>query len=118
MAQAIAGGVQGFFLTVLEMYLYIYLFSFDVVALTPLLDCIWYILAIIFTPVLFGILSYVDISNKKKVFILFEIIGLAKFWSFATFDALVVYIIISLVSIFISLYAGEDYSWFRVLKSS
>lgn len=118
MAQAIAGGVQGFILTVFEMYLYIYLFNFDVVALTPLIDCLWYILAIIFTPILFGILSYISRSHKKRIFILFEIIGLVKFWTFAPFNGLIVYIIISLVSIFISLYAGEDYCWFRVLKSS
>ena len=66
LAQAIAGGVQGFFLTVLEMYLFINLFNFNVFGLTPLLDSIWFILAIIFTPVILGFLSYSDILNKKK----------------------------------------------------
>ena len=38
LAQAIAGGVQGFFLTVLEMYLFISLFNFNAGNLVPLID--------------------------------------------------------------------------------
>ena len=118
MAQAIAGGVQGFFLTVLEMYLFIYLFNFNVVALTPLIDCIWYILAIIFVPIILGILSYIDVSNKKIVFALAIILGLIGFFSFAPFSAFLIFVLITLTSILVSLYAGVDYAWFNVLKSS
>lgn len=118
MAQAIAGGVQGFFLTVLEMYLFINIFNFNVLPLTPLADCIWYILAIIFTPIAFGILSYSDISNKKRWFILAEIVGLIFFFVFSQFSVFMIYIVISITSILISLYAGGDYAWFNVLKSS
>ena len=118
LAQAIAGGAQGFFLTVLEMYLYIYLFNFDVVALTPLIDCIWYILAIIFTPIALGILSYSDVSNKKILFILAEIIGLVFFLIFSPFNVFLIYIVISITCILISLYAGQDFVWFNVMKSS
>jgi membrane-associated phospholipid phosphatase len=118
LAQAIAGGVQGFFLTVLEMYLFINLFNFNVFGLTPLLDSIWFILAIIFTPVILGFLSYSDILNKKRLFILLEIIGLVLFLAFTPLDVFVIYIIVSLASILITLYAGEDYVWFNVLKSS
>jgi hypothetical protein len=118
LAQAIAGGVQGFFLTVLEMYLFINLFNFNVAGLTSLLDSIWFILAIIFTPVILGFLSYSDILNKKRLFILLEIIGLVLFLAFTPLDVFVIYIIVSLASILITLYAGEDYVWFNVLKSS
>ena len=118
MAQAIAGGVQGFFLTVLEMYLFINLFSFDVVAMTPLIDCIYYILAIIFTPVILGILSYGNFKNKKVLFIILEIIGLIIFLVFMPLSVFAIFVLISLTSILISLYAGEDYAWFKVLKSS
>ena len=118
LAQAIAGGVQGFFLTVLEMYLFINLFNFYVAGLTPLLDSIWFILAIIFTPVILGFLSYSDILNKKRLFILLEIIGLVLFLAFTPLNVFVIYIIVSLASILITLYAGEDYVWFNVLKSS
>ena len=118
MAQAIAGGVQGFFLTVIEMYLYIWLFNFDVVALVPFIDCIWYILAIIFTPIAFGILSYVNVSGKRKLFICAEIIGLIFFLMFSPFNVFLIYLAISIASILISLYADEDYAWFKVLNSS
>ena len=117
MAQAIAGGVQGFFLTVLEMYLYIYLFNFDVVALTPLVDCIWYILAIIFTPIVFGVLSYANVLDRK-IFIVIEIIGLILFLMHSPFNVLLIYVVISITCILVSLFAGEDYPWFRIIKSS
>ena len=118
MAQAVAGGVQGFFLTVLEMYLYIYLFSFNVAPLTPLIDCIWYILAIIFAPVVLGILSYVNVLNKRRLFVIFEVLGLMFFWMNSSFSVLMIYVVISVACILVSLYAGGDYSWFKVLKSS
>lgn len=117
MAQAIAGGVQGFFLTVLEMYLFIIIFNFTVAPMTPLIDCIWYILAIIYTPVLFGVLSYIDYSHKKIAFALFEIVAIKLFFDLAPFSVFLIFIAITLTSILISLYAGEDYAWFRVMKS-
>ena len=118
LAQAIAGGVQGFFLTVLEMYLFITLFKFDVIAMTPLIDSIYFILAIIFTPVVLGILSYGSFSNKKRLFIISEIVGLALFLVFMPFDVFLIFVIISLASILISLYAGDEFVWFNVMKSS
>ena len=118
LAQAIAGGVQGFFLTVLEMFLFITLFKFDVIAMTPLIDSIYFILAIIFTPVVLGILSYGSFSNKKRLFIIFEILGLALFLLFMPFDVFLIFVIISLASILISLYAGDEFVWFNVMKSS
>ena len=118
LAQAIAGGVQGFFLTVLEMYLFITLFKFDVIAMTPLSDSIYFILAIIFTPVVLGILSYGSFSNKKRLFIISEIVGLALFLVFMPLDVFLIFVIISLASILISLYAGDEFVWFNVMKSS
>ena len=118
LAQAIAGGVQGFFLTVLEMYLFITLFKFDVIAMTPLIYSIYFILAIIFTPVVLGILSYGSFSNKKRLFIISEIVGLALFLVFMPLDVFLIFVIISLASILISLYAGDEFVWFNVMKSS
>ena len=118
LAQAIAGGVQGFFLTVLEMYLFITLFRFDVIAMTPLIDSFYFILAIIFTPVVLGILSYGSLSNKKRLLIISEIVGLALFLVFMPFDVFLIFVIISLASILISLYAGDEFVWFNVMKSS
>lgn len=118
MAQAIAGGVQGFFLTIIEMYLFINLFGFNVSGLVPFIDCIWYILTIIFTPIVFGILSYINVTSKKRLFICLEIIGLVFFWLFSSLSVVLIYLAISIASVLISLYADEDYAWFKVLNSS
>lgn len=116
LAQAIAGGVQGFFLTVLEMYLFISLFNFNTGNLVPLIDCIWYILAIIFTPVILGILAYSNINIKKTVFNVVTIIGFVVFLVSAPLSAFIVYIVVYLTSYFISLYAGNAFIWFDILK--
>jgi hypothetical protein len=118
MAQAIAGGVQGFFLTILEMYLYIYLFNFNVVPMTGLLESVLYILAIIIAPVILGILSYVEVANAKTIFVLLELVFLVAFLMFTPFNGFIIFVLVSLVSILISIYAGSDFVWFRVLNSS
>ena len=114
LAQAISGGVQGFFLTVLEMYLFIYLLNLQVVPLVSLFDSILYILAIIATPVILGILSYAKVFSKT-VFIIAEIIALALFYVFTPLSVFLIFVIVSLTSILISLYAGDDFIWHKVL---
>ena len=114
LAQAISGGVQGFFLTVLEMYLFIYLLNLQVVPLVSLVDSILYILAIIATPVILGILSYANVFSKT-VFIIAEIIALALFYVFTPISVFLIFVIVSLTSILISLYAGDDFIWHKVL---
>ncbi|MBQ2353875.1 MAG: hypothetical protein II396_06145 [Methanobrevibacter sp.] len=114
LAQAISGGVQGFFLTVLEMYLFIYLLNLQVVPLVSLFDSILYILAIIATPVILGILSYAKVFSKT-VFIIAEIIALALFYVFTPISVFLIFVIVSLTSILISLYAGDDFIWHKVL---
>ena len=114
LAQAISGGVQGFFLTVLEMYLFIYLLNLQVVPLVSLVDSILYILAIIATPVILGILSYAKVFSKK-VFFIAEIIALALFYVFTPISVFLIFVIVSLTSILISLYAGDDFIWHKIL---
>ena len=114
LAQAISGGVQGFFLTVLEMYLFIYLLNLQVVPLVSLVDSILYILAIIATPVILGIPSYAKVFSKK-VFFIAEIIALALFYVFTPLSVFLIFVIVSLTSILISLYAGDDFIWHKVL---
>ncbi|WP_459537972.1 hypothetical protein [Methanobrevibacter sp.] len=114
LAQAISGGVQGFFLTVLEMYLFIYLLNLQVVPLVSLVDSILYILAIIATPVILGILSYANVFSKT-VFIIAEIIALVLFYVFTPLSVFLIFVIVSLTSILISLYAGDDFIWHKVL---
>lgn len=116
LAQAITGGVQGFFLTVLEMYLYMYILNLPVPGLVSLADSILYILAIIATPVILGFLSY---TNKSRiVFIVLELICLILFLVFMPFDVFIIFIIVTLTSVLVSYFAGEDFVWFRVLNSS
>lgn len=114
LAQAIAGGVQGYFLTVLEMYLFSFILNMPLENIVSLYDSILYILAIIITPIILGVLSY---TNKSRVmFIILEIIALALFLAFAPLNVFIVFLVVSLASIFISLYAGNDFVWFEVLN--
>ena len=118
LAQAICGGVQGFFLTVLEMYLFMNILNMPVDGMISLVMSIIYIMAIIITPVLLGVLSYSHITKKGIVFYVSTIIILIAFSLFMPLDVTAVYILITLTSVLISFYAGEDFVWFRVLKSS
>jgi hypothetical protein len=78
---------------------------------------ILYILAIILTPVLLGVLSYIPISNSRIVFYVVEILMLACFFVFAPLEVCGIFALISLTSIVVSYFAGEDFVWFRVLNS-
>ena len=114
LAQAISGGVQGYFLTVLEMYLFSYILNLPLENTVSLYLSILYILAIITTPVILGVLSYT--SQSRNMFILLEIIALILFLVFTPLDVIIIFLIISLESIWISYFAGDDFVWFRVLN--
>ncbi|MBQ6512565.1 hypothetical protein [Methanobrevibacter sp.] len=118
LAQAICGAVQGFFLTVLEMYLYMFLFNMPIDGLVSLEMSILYILAIIVTPVLLGLLSYSHVAEKKIVFYLMELVFLWMFLINTPLSVTAIYVVISITSILVSYFAGEDFVWFRILNSS
>ena len=118
LSQAICGGVQGFFLTALEMYLYMYLFNMPIDGMISLEMSILYILAIIIVPIILGILSYSSITNKKTVFYVSAAIVLVIFLMFMPLDVTMIYVIILVTSILVSYFAGPDFVWFNVLKSS
>ncbi len=63
LSQAICGGVQGFYLTVIEMYLYMYILAKPLKGIISLEMSCLFILEIIFTPVVLGILSYINIEK-------------------------------------------------------
>lgn len=115
LSQAICGGVQGFFLTVLEMYFFMHIFNFDVSYLAGLGNSILFVLAIIATPVLLGILSYTKTRNSRNSFIIGEIILLVLFFMLAPAEVFLIFVLISLVSVSVSLFAGEDFIWYRLL---
>ena len=118
LAQAICGGVQGFILTVVEMYLYMIVFSMPIYGMVSLEMSILYILAIIITPVILGLLSYSAIGNTKMVFIISEIVLFVVFLMFMPLSVFIIFVLITLTSVLISFYAGSDFVWFRVLNSS
>ena len=108
LAQAITGGVQGFFLTIFEMYLFMELLGYNVVNLTPLIDCVWLVLAIIYLPVVFGLISYSNISNKKVLLSIFKIAGIVLFLVFGSLEVFIIYVLIVLTCIFIKMYNGDE----------
>ena len=114
LSQASTGGVQGFFLTVLEMYLFMMLFNFPTSYLVSLSDSIVYIFAIIITPVILGILSYTN--HSKGLFIISEIICLIGFLLLTPLNISVIFIVVSIVSISVGYFAGEDFIWNSVLN--
>ena len=118
LAQAICGGVQGFILTVVEMYLYMIVFAMPIYGMVSLEMSILYILAIIITPVILGLLSYSDIEHTKMVFIISEIVLFVVFLMFMPLSVFIIFVLITLTSVLISLYAGSEFVWFRVLNSA
>ena len=118
LAQAICGGVQGFFLTVLEMYLFMHILNLPVYGMVGLLESCMYIMAIIATPVVLGILSYIKVNNSGAIFAVCEIILAAIFLILTSWNVFLIFLILTLTCIMVSFYAGPDFVWFRVLKSS
>ena len=119
MAQAIAGGVFGLVMTVLEAYLYMDLLHLPVYNLVPLGECLWIILGLIFAPVLLGILTILNDNGKgntKAIFYLLCILAIAFFAFFAPQSALIILILATVTSILVSYYGGENFSWFRAIR--
>ena len=116
LSQAISGGVQGFFLTVLEMYLFMNILGLPVMNLVSLYDSILYILAIILTPILLGLLSYIKTDYPLKIFIIGEILLLILFFVLTPSSVFLIFFLTSLTSILISIYAGDDFIWYRIIS--
>lgn len=119
MAQAIAGGVFGLIMTVVEAYLYMDLLNLPVSGLVPLGECLWIILAIILSPIVLGILTVLNdygIKNTRRIFYLFCIVAILFFMFFAPESALITFVLTYIVSVLVSYFGGENFSWFRAIK--
>lgn len=116
LAQAISGGVQGFFLTVLEMYLFMSILALPVANITGFYESILYILAIILTPVLLGFLSYIKTGHPQKIFIIGEAILLAAFLFLTPSGTFMIFALTMLASVLISIYAGDDFIWYKIIS--
>lgn len=117
MSQAIAGGVFGFIMTSVEMFLFIFIFSLNVGNIYPFAYVCGFILAIVFTPIVLGIFTYFNFHNPL-IFYLVEIIGLCFFMAVTPIDVIIIYALTTIVSILISNYAGERFEWYKIIKSS
>ena len=117
MSQAIAGGVFGFIMTAVEMFLFIFIFNLNVGNIYPFAYVCGFILAIIFTPIVLGIFTYFNFHNPL-IFYLVEIIGLCFFMAVTPIDVIIIYALTTIVSILISNYAGERFEWYKIIKSS
>ena len=115
LSQAISGGVQGFFLTVVEMYLFMNILNLPVFNLVSLHDSILYVLAIIVTPVFLGILSYLETSRPFKNFVIGEVLLLVWFYFLTPAGVFLIFILTTLTSILISRYAGDDFIWYKII---
>lgn len=115
MAQAIAGGVAGFFLTAVEMFLYIAIFNLNVDNIYPFLYVCGFILAIIFTPIILGIFTYLNQKNSL-IFYFVEIIGFCFFLAVCPIDVTLIYVLVTIASIYISYYAGERFEWYGIVQ--
>lgn len=113
-SQAITGGVFGFMFTALEMFLFIFLFNLNVGNIYQFFHVLGFILAIIFTPIVLGIFYYVNYNNSL-IFYLVEIIGFCFFMAVTPIDVIVIYVLASIVSIWISHYAGEKFAWYKII---
>ncbi len=121
MAQAIAGGVFGLIMTVLEAYLYMDFFNLPVSNLVPLGECLWIILGIIFAPIILGILTILNdngVANgtTRIIFYLASILAIAAFAIIAPKSALMSLVLIIIASIIVSYFGGENFSWFRAIR--
>lgn len=114
LSQAICGGVQGYFLTVVEMYLFMNILNLPIAGMISLTDSVLYILAIIATPVILGILSYTN--KSKSLFVISELVCLALFILLTPLNIWTVFVIITLASLLISYFAGEEFIWNEVLS--
>ena len=117
LSQAISGGVQGFFLTVLEMYLFMNILNLPIFNIVSLFDSILYIMAIISTPVILGILSYIKFSNPLRTFVIAEIILVILFFVLTPVNVFMIFVLTTLASILVSFYAGDDFIWYKILSN-
>ncbi|MDO5850268.1 MAG: hypothetical protein Q4P14_03555 [Methanobacteriaceae archaeon] len=119
MAQAVVGGLNAYFLTIAEIFLFIYLFNLPTYHVVPLPEIIWIVLALVASPTIIAILGYLkDINKIKKTKWIFYIlmIILAIIFAFVGIDYVIIFIISLAITLFITWYGGENFAWYRAIK--
>ena len=121
MIQAIAGGVFGFVMTVVEAYLYMDILNLPVYNLVPLGECLWIILALIIVPIILGILTILNeqkTRNTRRIFLIACILTVLFFILFAPTSALISLILAMPVTILVAYFGGENFTWYKAIKRS
>ncbi|MBQ6813215.1 MAG: hypothetical protein IJP12_01115 [Methanobrevibacter sp.] len=121
MAQAITGGFQGFVLTVGETYLFMAIFGISIANLVPLGECLWIIAGIVACPTVLGLIGLlekkgIDELYRRKIFHFLTFTGFIIFYFYGPFSGTVTLILTGIVSVLISCYGGEHFSWFRGIR--
>ena len=121
MAQAVVGGLNAYFLTIVEIFLFIYLFNLPTAHITPLPEIVWIVFALVITPTILAILGYLKdtgVSGKttKTLWFVSIIIVLAIFLIFSSIDMLIILIIAMAITLAITYYGGENFAWYRAIN--
>ena len=114
----ISGAVQGFFLTIFEMYIFVDVLKLPLENIISLELATMFILAIIVTPIILGFLSYIPQKYGNLIFYGLEIVLCILFLIFTPIEVFTIFALVSMTSILVSYFAGYDFVWYRVLKLS
>ncbi len=115
MSQAIIGGIFGFVFTAVEIFTFIYVFNLNVGNIYPFLEVCGLILAIVITPTILWLLSRFEIKNPL-IFYLIEIIVFCFFLAITPITTTLIYVLTSMVSIYIANMGGVKFKWYGVIR--
>lgn len=119
MAQAVVGGLNAYFLTIAEIFLFIYLFNLPTYHIAPLAEIVCIVFALVVSPTILAILGHLKDNNPnrktKAIFYILMIIAFIIF-AFIGIDYAIIFIIALAVTLFITWYGGENFAWYRAIK--
>ncbi len=115
MSQAICGGIFGFIFTAVEMFIFIYLLNLNTGNIYPFSEVCGLILAIVITPTILWILSHFEAKNPL-IFYLTEIIVFCFFLAVTPITTTIIYVLTSIVSIYIANMGGVKFKWYGVIR--
>lgn len=118
MAQAVVGGVLAYILTIGELYAYMNFFNLSIPHIMPLTEVCCIALSLVVFPIILAILGALKDKgyNTQIIFIILAILAIVLFAIFAPLNALISLILCCIISLLITLYAGENFSWYRAIK--
>lgn len=119
MAQAVVGGLNAYFLTIAEIFLFIYLFNLPTYHVAPLAEIVCIVFALVVSPTILAILGHLKENNpNRKTKAIFYILMIIAFIIFALIgiDYAIIFIIALAVTLFITWYGGENFAWYRAIK--